>query len=410
MNRHHSGVDISTSVITYLSGAPRITICPDGGGGPYRHVTGMIRGFEANGFQVQPFIYGDYVSRRITGKGGAIQARRLEVPGMRYIQDVARLIAARYARNLLGREIEIASVALAYERYALYHHLGYKFQRKGVPWVLETNGVYFRELGEHYRALGSMRLARRHEAWAYRECDMLVTISQKLKTKIVDEFNLEPDKVIVVGNGVDTDCFSTHNLPPSGIVTSAGLTVGYVGSMSTVRAPELLLRAVAAARSSGADIRAVFIGGGAELERLRLCAVELMISQYVIFYGAVEGTRIPELMGKFDVGFMGQRPDLAISAYTSPLKLYEYLATGRPVVYSAISSVQQEVGGQSFAFCLDEYSVAALAGILERLNEMRDELPELGRKAAEFARRNCSWSSRAAQVFAEVQKRGLAKA
>jgi len=123
--------------IAYLSGAPRVsTRAEAGAAGPRSHVLGVMRAFERLGLEVRPFIVGDRVPVEwVHGEQSATALRRSRI--RRAVADWVRLGMGLLNGWRAWREIR--SVDLVYERYGAFQALGWWFQRRGIPWILETN-------------------------------------------------------------------------------------------------------------------------------------------------------------------------------------------------------------------------------------------------------------------------------
>ena len=123
----------------------------------------------------------------------------------RLVADLLRLglggINSFRALRKLGR------VDWVYERFGAFQALGYLFQRRGVPWILETNGIFFVEADQDRKSLALKDLERKMELWAYRQVDVVVAVSSELKELLV-EHGVSARKVLVVPNGVDIARFA----------------------------------------------------------------------------------------------------------------------------------------------------------------------------------------------------------
>ena len=81
------------------------------------------------------------------------------------------------------------------------------------------------------------------------------------------------------------------------------------------------------------DIKAVFIGDGPELPRVRHAAAGL---DGITLIGAVPHEDVPAILAAADIGVapfdVAAHPSLAHEFHWSPLKIFEYMASGLPVV------------------------------------------------------------------------------
>ncbi|MBK7051095.1 MAG: glycosyltransferase family 4 protein [Rhodoferax sp.] len=80
-------------------------------------------------------------------------------------------------------------------------------------------------------------------------------------------------------------------------------------------------------------------------------AKELKIDDIVTFTGRVSGDSVPSYIEKFDLCFSGQLPSAIGGMYHSPLKIYEYMAMGKPVLASNFADARSVITGKELDFC-----------------------------------------------------------
>jgi glycosyltransferase involved in cell wall biosynthesis len=203
------------------------------------------------------------------------------------------------------------------------------------------------------------RLARR-EASVWHRADGYVTITSGLRVDLERRFGSR-SRVAVVADGVRPLDLSVA--PPS---RERGRVVAYAGHLYAWKGVDLLLEAIA----SIPDARGLIIGGHpqeSDLARTRSVAERLGIAGRITFTGLVEPFRVPELLMQADVLVL-PNPESAISTrYTSPLKLFEYMAAGRPIVASDLPSIREVVRDNVTALLVPPGDVTAMAHAIERL-------------------------------------------
>jgi glycosyltransferase involved in cell wall biosynthesis len=89
--------------------------------------------------------------------------------------------------------------------------------------------------------------------------------------------------------------------------------------------------------------------------------------------------------------------------YFSPLKVLEYMASGRAVVCSRIGQLETLIRDGETGILVEPGDPAALAGALHRLGSQADLRASLGRQAAAEAARLHSWNRRASGILGQVE-------
>jgi alpha-maltose-1-phosphate synthase len=139
------------------------------------------------------------------------------------------------------------------------------------------------------------------------------------------------------------------------------------------------------------DIGAVLIGEGPEQPTVRAEAHGLA---NVVIPGAIPHADVPACLAASDIGVapfdMAAHRPLALGFFWSPLKIFEYMATGLPVVAPAVDRIPSLVEHGREGLLYDPAVSGALASSIERLTD-----PEirrrLGSAARERAVREYSW-------------------
>jgi glycosyltransferase involved in cell wall biosynthesis len=173
-------------------------------------------------------------------------------------------------------------------------------------------------------------------------------------------------RVHVVPNGVDTERF--HPAVDGTDVRAkldagSGLVIGFVGSLKTWHGVDILLEAFR--RVASHDWHLMIVGEGPERAALEAQAQGHSGPGRVHFTGAVPHDQIPRYVAAMDIAVAPYRavPDF----YFSPLKLYEYLAAGKPVVASNIGQIASVVRHGYNGYLVEPGEAPALSHALEEL-------------------------------------------
>ena len=161
----------------------------------------------------------------------------------------------------------------------------------------------------------------------------------------------------------------------------------YTGTFESYQGIELLLRSVALVRHALPNARYVLVGGKPEqVEKQRLLAQELGIAEMVCFVGERPLEEMPRYMALADI-LLSPRSE----GTNTPLKLYTYLRSGKPILATDIFSHTQ-ILTSGMAMLVPPTPEELARGALELLNNpvLAQCLGEYGRSVAE---KNYSWSA-----------------
>lgn len=385
--------------LAYLSGGLRVsTRLEAGASGPRSHVLGVMRAFERLGWDVRPFIVGDRVSVHwVEGEHSAAVVRRSWFS--RAAADFVRLGMGWL--NGWRAWKEIGSVDWAYERYGAFQALGWWFRQNGVPWILESNDIHFLSATKDRGMSALKKLLKLHERWAYQHCDVLVCISRALAQLLIEETEVDPQKVIVVPNGVDVAHLSPDGQTPHRHF--AGTTIGFVGQLQQWQRLDLLLEALAALRTDGVVFNLVVVGDGHMRAAWENLAVRLGLANQAQFVGQVPWSEVPAYIAGFDLGYAGAVPLSAGAMYLSPLKLYEYAAMGKPIIATAYEDARRLSADGVPVYLFGPDQREDLLRTLRQAYAERDRWQEMGRRGREVIVTRHSWEARVRTMIGQIE-------
>ena len=386
-------------ILGYLSAAPRVSTSQEAeASGPRAHVLGVIEAFKSLGWEVHPYIVGNRVPR-----AWIIQSeRKLEGSSLiRFGADIVRLVMGLFHSLEAWREMN-GKVDWVYERFAVLQALGWIFQRKGVPWILETSGLFFYEAKIERKSVVLSGIVRIMELWAYRRCDVLVCVTEVLKELIIHTAGIPPEKVLVVPNGVDTARFDPSQHSPKRVWK--GPTLGFVGTLVNWHRLDMLLVALAEVMHEGINLNLVVVGDGPMRRIWEAQARGLDLHGCVRFVGRVSWNDVPAYISGFDLGYMGNSPLEIGIMYHSPLKLYEYMAMERPVVASAYADAQQIIVQGQNGYLFEPGSKDDLKRALHLAYQDQARWQEMGKSARERVLEYASWKTRVQTMILGIER------
>ncbi|MBD3287789.1 glycosyltransferase [candidate division KSB1 bacterium] len=229
-----------------------------------------------------------------------------------------------------------------------------------------------------------------------KEFDHIITVSNDLKTKIVDEYNVQPVKITVIGNGIDSDKF--YHIDKNKARELCGLDqnrkyILAVNRLSEEKGIKYLLEAFAGLNDKNTDL--IIIGDGPLKNKLQNRSKALKIERNVIFHDFLSHEQIYKWFNAADLHCL---PSLWEGC---PNVVIEALACGTPVISTQTGGIPDLVTSEEYGLLVKPGDADALTKALSSALHNKWNRPAI----SEFGRKN-SWENVADKVI-DVYKKVL---
>ena len=235
-----------------------------------------------------------------------------------------------------------------YERYSLWSRAGVRAARKlGIPCIVEMNAPLLLEQ-QRYRKLELAGEAAAVEREVLTGADAVLCVSEEVAAYARSRGAAATARV--VPNGVDLERF--HDGVPAWPLPGQehSLVVGFVGSLKEWHGVDVLLEAFALLHAEAPDTHLLIAGDGPMRGFVEGFARGARLDGAITVTGWLPHRELPAVLRRMDVA-TAPYPQLD-GFYFSPLKLFEYLAAGVPVVASRIGQVEQVIAhGRTGLLC-----------------------------------------------------------
>jgi glycosyltransferase involved in cell wall biosynthesis len=270
--------------------------------------------------------------------------------------------------------------------------------------VLEVNAPIIDHDGSRKALVDRMLVVqpmKQWRTWQVDHADLIVTPSAAIVPSDVPR-----SRILELEWGADIDRFGpgASGQPPwarqPGAVDCvfAGAFRAWHGAIQLVEAMRLLH---AEGRKS---FRGVFIGDGPERAAAERAAGG---SSGVLFVGRLPHDRMPAALAAADIGVapfdVAQHSPLTLGFYWSPLKMFEYMASGLPVVAPAIPRLRSLLASGKEGVLYEPATPQALAEALSTLDDPARRA-SMGAAARERAVREYSWQAHCRALGAAIER------
>ncbi len=198
-----------------------------------------------------------------------------------------------------------------------------------------------------------VRVLRRLESFVLRGAQRVLAVSDGVAER-VQALGAAPERVSVVGNGVDTGVFR----PDGPVHERAEPYLVYAGTMSQWQGVDVLVRAFARLWPDHPTCRLVFLGQGADEDALRALA-GAVCPEGVEFHGVVPPEEAAAWIRGARAAVVSIRPGIGYD-FARPTKVYAATACGVPVVFAGRGAGHDLVSAERLGWAVDhdEESVA----------------------------------------------------
>ena len=242
-------------------------------------------------------------------------------------------------------------------------------------------------------------------SFLYKRADRIVTVTDGIKNALVETRGINTDRIDVVRAGVDVDSMQTDissyeakkrlGLEGRFVVTYSG-TVGNAHGLDSMLGVSKLLR------QDQPDVMILIVGSGAEEETLRSHFVEYQAHNLQLL-GQKPRAELPAILAGSDIGLAVLKPS-PIFRTVVPTKIYEYMATGLPVLTNVAGETENIITESGAGIAVPNGDDIALAKQIAKLRENPDALKSMSVAGINYARESASWVTRAEQYEEVLEK------
>lgn len=295
-------------------------------------------------------------------------------------------------------------VDFIYERYSLFMFAGVLIARlKKIPIILEVNDS---STVERVRPVFFMKLATAIEGWVFRKADGLVFVSGVFRDRIVGAHKTVAP-TIITPNAANIDKFSYTPEQRAQARTRWKLdnkvVCGYLGAFVPWHAIDKFVYAIADQLKQNPDLVLLLVGDGATYPEVDKFVKERGLSNQVIMTGRVPHDDVPGLLAAMDMAILPSAGD-----YTSPVKLFEFMACGIAPIAPNFLPIQEVLKEAQTGWTFTAGNLDRAVDMVLTKSRNIDELKQVGQAARAYIAAERQWRNNVVQLvdFVMSLKRG----
>lgn len=271
-------------------------------------------------------------------------------------------------------------------------------RRQAIPLVYEIRAFWEdAAVGNGAGREGSLRyrLTRMLETHAVRRADAVAVICEGLRGDLIAR-GIAADKIVVSPNGVDLGLFGDPPPPDADFARQLGLegaeVIGFIGSFYDYEGLDDLIAAMPALIEKRPDAHLLLVGGGPMEAALKAQAAASPAAGRIHFAGRVPHREVERYYALVDV-LAYPRKAMRLTELVTPLKPLEAMAQRKLVAASDVGGHRELIEDGVTGTLFPPGDPVAIAQVLARLFEQRDDWPARRDAARVFVERERNWAS-----------------
>jgi len=282
-----------------------------------------------------------------------------------------------------------------YERYSLWSFGAMEYAKSNnIPSVLEVNSPLIEEQTK-YRGLKDPSVAKWVADRVFSATKEILAVSEGVKSYL-HSFSSARKKIHVIPNGVNPDRFHENKriLDPTEDET---FVIGFVGTLKPWHGLSTLVESFEFVHQQDPNTQLLIVGDGPEKNNIIQDLKDRNLLSATKFTGSVPHSEIPSLLNSMNVA-VAPYPKIE-KFYFSPLKVFEYMMAGLPVVASNIGQLNDLIQNEKNGFLYPPENIEALSKILLRLKENSHLRQTIGTAAKAHIIQNHTWDIVVSQIL-----------
>ncbi|MCF6323973.1 MAG: glycosyltransferase family 4 protein [Gammaproteobacteria bacterium] len=314
--------------------------------------------------------------------------------------EIRRIVYNEEFEGKLLRRFKKSPPDFIYVRASLYSTAGISLKKElGIPLIVEINAPL--ALEQHlYRSSETKKLAYAAERKLLSHADAILCVSKELKNYVAS-LDIDSNRIHVIPNGVNPQLFNIqekNNALRDKTGLGQGPVLGFVGGLRPWHGVKILPELLNRIKAVHPDVQLLIVGEGPLKNSLACDFREKNLENNVIFTGNLPHKDIPGIINLFDIALAPYaKPEHDF--YFSPLKLFEYMACGIPIVTTRIGQIQDIIQDNETGLLYEPGDVEQLTNHCLNILKNPGLARLLGFNAEKIAKERYTWDHNVKRVM-----------
>ena len=242
-----------------------------------------------------------------------------------------------------------------------------------------------------------------------KRCHMIVCLTTPMRDELV-KWGVAEEKIIVEGDAVDLKEFDNETCRGAAcraLNANERPIIGYVGALASMglqKGVGELLNAIYLLKREGVQVYCAIVGGPQGwVSEYKTMAKHLGLDDSdVTFGGHIPSDEVACAMQECDV-LVYPAPvnkHTYFTRDTSPLKLFEYMAAGKPIITADLPPVHDILDSETATFCAPG-DPRSLADAIKKVLDAKEEVQQKAKRARERVK-NHTWEKRMGRIMDKI--------
>ncbi|MBU4445201.1 glycosyltransferase family 4 protein, partial [bacterium] len=278
-----------------------------------------------------------------------------------------------------------------------------------IPLIIEINGWVLSELRQTRYSKWKLFYVRLIQRINYVQATRLIPVSEGLKKLVLKHYPVKSSNIFPVSNGTNPEKFKP--IPQSEARKQIGISndsqiVGFIGSCYSYHGIQYLIKAAKLVLQEKPETKFIIAGDGAQRKEWIDLTWNLNINNSFSFPGVIPFTDAPYYINSYDICIAPWDIELYNKTAGSPMKLFDYLACGKPVIVSPVYGVYEIVKKYNCGVVVDVKNSKLFSKTLLYLIENSKNRKEMGKRGRDIVLKHFTWeitSRKIEKVLREIR-------